>query len=265
MNSLIISAKYVEGTGHFSNHFHDCNELIYVTGGKASVTVGNNHYEVNPGTLVLISRFEQHAVEADGEDYCRYTLDIRPDASGYGPALGANLLSVLINRPANFCHALSMPGCTCLMEQILEEANRADLMQENMLDLLLFQLLIRLRRAHPELIPPDDSILQVVLQAQQYLEENYAQRIRLEELARDFHLSASYFSHLFKNVTGHSVMGYLKACRIAAAKRLLAQTQLPVGDVLACCGFADCSNFSRTFKEETGFSPSDFRKQYQKA
>ena len=264
MEPLIISAKYMEGTGHFSNHYHDCNELIYIVGGRASITVGESHYEAPAGSLVLISRFEHHAVEADGEDYCRYTLRLRPDIHGYGAFPGGELLSLLINRPGNFCHVHSLPGCDHLLARIVAESQGDDPMKGNMLDLLLMELLVLLCRAHPQLIRPDSGNVDIVLQVQQYLEENYSRRICLEGLARQFHLSSSYLSHLFKDVTGHSVMGYLKACRIAAAKRLLAQTQLSISQILEDCGFADSSNFSRTFRQDTGLSPSAFRMKYQK-
>lgn len=264
MDSLIISAKYREGTGHFSNHYHDCNELIYVCGGKAWVTVGNSDYEAPAGSLVLISRFEHHAVKADGEDYRRYTIRVRPDTFGYGAFPGSEILSVLINRPENFCHVLPLTGCTELLDKMVAEDMAGQPMGGNMQDLLLFQLLILLCRAHPQLIRPDSGNGSTVPQVQRYLEENYGQRICLEELSDRFHMSQSYLSHLFKEVTGRSVMGYLKACRIAAAKRLLAQTRLPVSRILDECGFADSSNFSRTFKQVTGLSPSAFREQYQK-
>ena len=73
-------------------------------------------------------------------------------------------------------------------------------------------------------------------------------------------MSASHLSHIFKSVAGVSTMAYLKACRIAAAKRYLAQTELPVGEIVERCGFSDSSNFSRTFREQTGMSPSEFRR-----
>lgn len=264
MRSLIISAKYAQGTGHISNHFHDCHQLIYVVGGRASITVGDSCYEAAPGTLVLISRFERHSVQADGEDYARYALRISPDTHGYGTFPGEKLLSVLINRPENFCHVLSMPGCTALLEQIVQEMQGDDSMKHKMLDLLLFQLLVLLCRQYPALVAQDSSNLNTVLQVQQYLEEGYSRPISLEALSEHFHLSQSYLSHLFKHFTGHSVMGYLKACRMAAAKRMLAETEKPVSQILDECGFTDSSNFSRTFKQHTGLSPSAFREKYQK-
>jgi AraC-like DNA-binding protein len=57
-------------------------------------------------------------------------------------------------------------------------------------------------------------------------------------------------------------MEYLQSCRMANAKRMLAQTDYSVGEIVEKCGFSDNSNFSRTFKSLNGMSPTDFRKKY---
>ena len=102
----------------------------------------------------------------------------------------------------------------------------------------------------------------MVTRVQRYLEQNLTRRITLEEIARQFHLSQSYLSHLFKDITGSSVLGYMTACRLQTAKRYLARTQWPISRIVEESGFTDSSNFSRTFKQATGMSPSQFRKQY---
>ena len=63
-----------------------------------------------------------------------------------------------------------------------------------------------------------------------------AQAITLEHLAEVFHLSQSHLSHLFKGITGSSVMGYLNAHRFQTAKGLLAKTEYPIGRILEECG-----------------------------
>ena len=82
----------------------------------------------------------------------------------------------------------------------------------------------------------------------------------LESLADRFHLSPFYLSHLFKNVTGISVMNYLLSCRMAHAKRLLADSDCSVDKIVSSCGFSDASNFCRIFKKQTGMTPGMFRK-----
>ena len=57
-------------------------------------------------------------------------------------------------------------------------------------------------------------------------------------------------------------MGYLQSCRMVAAKKYLAGTSKSIGEIVEICGFSDSSNFSRSFKEQVGCTPSEFRKKY---
>ena len=267
MDSLVLSAKYSESIHHLSSHFHDCHQLIYVDSGTARFTVSGKSYLAKPGTVVLISRFEAHSIQIESRDYHRYSLQIYPEISGYGTLGGENLLSVLINRPAFFLHAVDMtsePRVQYLMREMVREFDSTNAMSGKMLDLLLFQLLILLRRSHPELLPEKTEKVQMVQKIQEQFETNYHEKCTLAELAKEHHISPSHLSHLFKQTTGHSVMGYLASCRIAAAKRCLAETDMEIGTIVASCGFSDNSNFSRTFREVTGMTPSQFRNQFQK-
>lgn len=267
MGSFVLSAKYSEDQHHLSSHFHDCHQMIYVVSGSALFTVSDKTYLAQPGTLVLISRFETHSIQIESDHYYRFTLQISPDIGSGTPFASEQLLSILVNRPSDFLHAVDMskvPEVAHLLEKMVVEQEYCNPMQDKMLDLILFQLLILLSRSHPELLPDKAENLQLIRKIQEYFEIHYAEKCTLADLAQEHHISPSYLSHLFKRTTGHSVMGYLSSCRIAAAKRCLAETDLEISAIVAECGFSDNSNFSRTFREVTGMTPSSFRNQFRK-
>ena len=74
-------------------------------------------------------------------------------------------------------------------------------------------------------------------------------------VAREVHLSESYFSTLFKKRCGTSFTEYLNAVRIEESKRLLAQGDLNVTEAAVRVGFASQSYFSKVFRRVTGMSP----------
>lgn len=263
MESLILDAYYSDTFRQKAPHFHDCHQLIYVSRGEALFTVQGTPYRARPGTLVLISRFEEHAIAPLTADYCRYALHISPDFSS--AVHEEPLLSVLVNRPKHFQHAADLSGCPeaePLLKRILQERSEDRAMVEKMQNLLLLQLLLLLCRTHPQLLSQQADKLHLIRQVQAYFENNYQKECSLSQLAQGFHISESHLSHLFKSITGSSVMGYLTHCRLAAAKRYLAETDLEIGKIVELCGFSDNSNFSRSFKAATAMSPTQFRQQF---
>jgi AraC-like DNA-binding protein len=263
MERMVLSAQYALPGSHTGLHLHDCHQILYVTAGQAQITVSGQRYTVKPGSLVLINRFESHSVEDCSHDYRRCSLQISPAVSTYGSFVGHTALSILTNRPAHFRHAVDMSGCSetePLFCRMADEFSSAP--QSKLLELYLMELILYLYRAHPELAAPADGSLKVVRQVQAYLESNYTNKITLRELSGEFHISASYLSHIFKRITGTSPMGYLYACRLAEAKQQLIQTDLPISTIVSACGYSDCSNFSRSFLAATGMTPTQFRHKY---
>jgi AraC-like DNA-binding protein len=83
--------------------------------------------------------------------------------------------------------------------------------------------------------------------------------IGLERMASEAGLSAFHFLRLFSQVLGVTPHQYLVRSRLRHAARLLAHGERPVTDVALDVGFADLSNFVRTFHRAAGVSPRGFR------
>jgi AraC-like DNA-binding protein len=82
----------------------------------------------------------------------------------------------------------------------------------------------------------------------------------LERAAREAGLSPFHFLRLFAKVLGVTPHQYLVRLRLRQAARLLADDARPVTDVALDVGFADLSNFVRTFHRAAGVSPRQFRR-----
>ena len=90
-----------------------------------------------------------------------------------------------------------------------------------------------------------------------YIEKNYAAHITIDDLARQFYVSNSTISHLFKQKMGVSIYRYITQRRLIAAKSLIAEKK-PMEEISQAVGFADYSTFFRAFKQEFGISPRQF-------
>lgn len=267
MASVILSAGYAHQQSHKSTHYHDCHQIIYIARGSASIQMGSAIHTARAGHLVIFSRFEQHAVTSRSSDYERYVLHIDPHIPS-GAENGQRLFSILSNRPAGFSNILDFhenaDEIVGILQRITREKEHQNLLGDEMLNLLMQELLICIYRHFPEPFSViNEDFLEIVYLIQSRFETNYQERFVLAELAEEYGFSVSYLSHVFKKITGHSVMGYLLSCRIAAAKKYLAETTMGIGQIVENCGFSDSSNFSRSFKQFTGCSPTKFRQKYQ--
>lgn len=76
-------------------------------------------------------------------------------------------------------------------------------------------------------------------------------------------MSLSQLNRKVKVITGFSSSGYILQMRLDKAKRMLASTETPVGDIATKCGFPEISYFSRIFKQTFQMTPSQYRKSHQ--
>ena len=94
-------------------------------------------------------------------------------------------------------------------------------------------------------------------QVRRVLSQHMAERITLNDLAKELHISSSSLSHRYRELAGESPMQTLAALRIARAKSLLLQGQ-QLGAIAPQTGFCDAFHLSKTFKRLTGTSPRVF-------
>jgi AraC family transcriptional regulator len=95
---------------------------------------------------------------------------------------------------------------------------------------------------------------------QDYVHSNLAATITLVELSRVAGLSRRHFLRAFRESTGDTPLGYVRALRIEEAKRRLSQGSQSITEVALDCGFSHAQHFATTFRTATGLAPSAFRR-----
>lgn len=107
---------------------------------------------------------------------------------------------------------------------------------------------------------PRGQYKDLISQARKYIEQHYADsNLSLNEVAAHANLSASHFSVVFSQETGHTFKECLTEIRINKARELLRMTGLRSVDIAYQVGYNDPHYFSSVFKKQTGLSPSEFR------
>jgi AraC-like DNA-binding protein len=108
--------------------------------------------------------------------------------------------------------------------------------------------------------PPRAADRRRAVESALWLDAQAASPIELADQARRAGLSPFHYLRVFADVLGVTPHQYLVRTRLRRAARLLADEDRPVTDVALDVGFADLSNFVRSFRRAAGVSPGAFRR-----
>lgn len=102
--------------------------------------------------------------------------------------------------------------------------------------------------------------IEVIRPAIAYMNENFSENIKIEQLAEIVCLSKSYFMRRFQAAAGVGAIEYLSQLRIKKACEFLSQTDKPITETAFVCGFRNVSNFNRLFLKMVGCTPREYRR-----
>lgn len=263
---IIEDAKFLDGLSSYATHSHNCYEIIYIKEGSLKINISNKKYNVKAPSLIFVSKLEQHSLSVVGDAYKRYYLCISPILAS-NMVRDYSLLTVLSNRPEDFCHILDVSQVENEMDRIFydliyEHKSQLPYSKEKQTSLLL-ELLVTIYRLKPDLFSSENGkSISVIWKIQCRLEQNCNEHFTLASLAKEYHMSTCYLSHLFKKVTGYPLMQYLTMCRLSLARQLLSETNQSITEIVYNTGFSDSSNFARLFKREMNMTPKEYRRMY---
>lgn len=246
-------------------HSHTFYELLYCCGNcGAEYLVGSERYRLQQGDVVFVPPGVSHRPllpEQMPEPYMRYVLWLSQEFI----AQYASLFSDSIQNQKAGVHLLRTAGTRWehlgeLFRAGVLEAERRDHGWEAAVIGNTIQLLTQLKRARVEQSAQPMPVEQPELldRIMAYVESHYAEEISIAALSRQFYVSESSISHLFKKKLGVSLYCYVTQRRLIAAKTLIEQG-ISLGSVSAQTGFHDYSGFYRAFKQSYGISPRQYR------
>ena len=113
------------------------------------------------------------------------------------------------------------------------------------------------RRGSTRLLPKTDPR---VSRALEYLRRNVSNSsLRTDDVVKIMKCSRRLATLRFREMTGHSIGDEILGLRLSEARRLLAETGLPISEIVMRCGYGSGSFMKRRFKEATGLSMRDWR------
>jgi AraC family transcriptional regulator len=135
-----------------------------------------------------------------------------------------------------------------------------------MLDTLVRQFAIHLLRCHLTVRKSDHIELsragpvdRRLRRAIEFMHDNFGREVALEEIASAAYLSEYHFARLFKQIAGVTPHVYLANIRLERARKLLAESALPISEIASMVGYQSQSHFTKMFKSVTGVTPRVYR------
>jgi len=105
---------------------------------------------------------------------------------------------------------------------------------------------------------------EAVKKAQDYIEQNFQDKILVDQLAEKLAVGRRSFERRFKKATNNTVVEYLQRVKIEAAKRSFETSWKNITEVMFDVGYTDTKAFRDVFKKITGLTPVEYRNKYNK-
>ncbi len=247
-------------------HIHDRYEIYYFLSGDVTYSIEGQGYSLKKHDLLVINTGELHRpIFNSSRPYERITIHFRPEYVSSFQQKDYNLLYCFERRKLG--HHNRIDGSDIIDHHIDHYFHKMKKYSEDrvcesdlMIKTYFLQLLVSLnqifaesRTAQENTMAYDEKIVVIL----DYINTHLHHRITLDSLEEKFYVNKYYLCHLFKQNTGVTVGEYIAYKRILKAKELLI-SGTPVLETCHSAGFADYSNFYKTFRRLEGISPKKY-------
>lgn len=236
-------------------------ELVFAVHGRAELALAGRRYTLTECDAAIVPTQVPHLerLHSRQQGYHLLWLRVSPDHLAMHSSSYSRGNRFQLVRGASIPRSGAIGRC---FEAAAEEAaERGTLWFQLVRARLLEGLVLAIRhiQAHGPGQDPMKSRQSTVDVAKVFLQSHFSQELTLEAIAKEVFLSPNYFSSLFTQTEGKTVFEYLHEVRIDEAKRLLAETDLPIRQIARRVGIPSASYFCRLFRRTTGASAKDFR------
>lgn len=244
----------------FKRHMHDFFVVGLIENGVQKFSYRRAEHFTPPTGIIVLNPGEAHTGESavqGGFEYRAFYPDtdlmrrVASDIQGFEhdlPFFG----QPVIHDAALFQHIYNLHRTL--------ETNHPSLEQESRLVWVLAQLITRHADAGFRLRPVKPERYET-RRIRQYIEDHYAEDIRLDELAALVHWNPFYLLRVFRNDVGLPPHAYLETVRVQRACEFLTQ-KMGLAEVAYSTGFSSQSHFTTSFKSLIGVTPGQYVKAF---
>lgn len=255
----------------FDFHWHDGPELSVVIEGRMEYLVNDKSYLMEVGDCVFANSGAMHSGHAVDDGGCRYVTvsflntAIDSDPSGYfaekyfGGVMDSEMLSSLFFKAD--CEESRAVASLCV-DICHANRSRAEGWELEVRGMLCRLWSLLRREADKVCEAGEDNSVSVarIKKAIRYMNENYRNKLSLEDIAVSCNLSRSEFCRCFKRITKQTPFDYLMDLRVRKSLRLLSTDGCSVTEAALSSGFSGSSYYTEVFRRYMNCTPREYMK-----
>ncbi|WP_211748969.1 AraC family transcriptional regulator [Paenibacillus sp. Marseille-Q4541] len=256
---------------NFAAHWHEEVELVVVSGKCARIGVYNHIYELEQGDVLLIKPGDVHCF-LPGTDHLtiiQFRLELL--TGNFTTEDETQDMKKLFHKTSVIPSIISSEkNLRRYVDAITEEEKNQQVGYRWLMIARLYDLIVHLLRTKA---PSTDELIQewpytsskkfeFIEAICEYLEEHYAEPIKLGQVAEHIKFSKFYVCKMFKEIKGVTLMEYLNHFRIIKSEWALLFSKDSILDIAIGHGFNNMNSYNRLFKKYNDCTPSEFRKKH---
>jgi len=271
LGSSFTSLKFLKNENIKSHvwHYHPEIELIFVCGGSGKRQIGSNISYFSDGDLVLMGTNLPHCGmtnENTNNDY-EMVIQFKPDFLGEQiwtlPEM--QKITVLLEKAKAgivFSEKIKKQVGEKIVEMHHSDSFSKLMKFLSILDELASTNEYRILNAGKYYLQTQMEDNERINHIFNYVKDHFKEQITLEQIADLACMKVPSFCRYFKKITNKTFTQFVNEYRITHSLKLLAEQPLSITEVCFESGFNNFSYFNKTFKEFTGKSPSQYRKEF---
>lgn len=256
-------------SGSFMWHWHPEIEITYVQKGTMCYKVNHMVYHLKEGDIVFNNSGALHSGTMENQKDCAYipvTFDSRLIYGFFQSTVNSKYVDPVIQDsmlPA-ICIDQSEPWHKPFREYLLRiidlDEKKPDFYELDITICLqsMWRLLLEHITYEPQASRENSLEYERIKKILSYIEENYQNKITLNDIAGHIHLCESECTRLFKRHMNTTLFAFLQEYRIERSLEFLQDDQ-PVSAVADKAGFSDPNYYSKVFAKIKGCSPREYR------
>lgn len=239
-------------------HGHEFFEISYVLSGRGFNIINGKSFEIEPGTINIMQYDDVHFyLPAKNNELTIMNILILPEfvkENAYiSRIISGNICKNGVTFQIPFQNITEFETLLYTMKR--EYDNRNTYYEQILVHYLETATMYIVRYAEQDVNKQYNEIL---MNVEKHIFSKWD--CSLKNIAKLYNYNPSYFSTLFKKITGVKYSEYIDNRRIEIAKQKLLYTKDNIDDICHSSGFKEKKHFYRVFKEIVGTTPGQFRK-----